>query len=489
MAKKDERSETEIQLQAANHRISMMKVRISQLEEQYKGKEAHLQAEITRLLHIEESARRLCTLILSKDRGEMRLGEDYTWNSVNSEDLIRRTAESYTAYCKKRVASLQTIKDFAMEKSDCLDKAEETISRLRADLEQLSSRSASPQTEKIIRSMIQEDDLALKEAYSRGRLIIEDCGDRQKALTEQAVTMRSESMAREEADAGYKKQMKSARKKSDELSASEKTAIDGILNETRILANMLSPNESGIIRMLGGGMSVGAEIRKAMEISGKPFSEAHRNLAQKSLVATEANIKFPGTTTPNVLWLTLTGKQVYKLLTGEFPQIPECEKLKRYHATLEHGYGIRACFRLIRESKRYERINMFAEPINLYNGSKYQPDIVGSVKKDDGSYDVEYYEYERVRQTPEEYYAKFNKMALIMDEINVIVPNATEHGKMQEYMYTWAQHHKDDPEYANKVLRLTSYTTLEARIHGNMPFDKWWHVSEHLDSFPSARDA
>ena len=93
-------------------------------------------------------------------------------------------------------------------------------------------------------------------------------------------------------------------------------------------------------------------------------------------------------------------------------------------------------------------------------------------------------EVERVKQTPEDYNAKFNKMALIMDEINVIVGNATEHGKMQEYMYNWAQAHKDNPEYVGKILRLTSYNTLEARINGHMPFEQWWHISSHLVSFP-----
>ena len=486
MKKAYETTEAEIELQAARQRISAMNVRIRQLEEQHRSKEQNLQAEISRLLHVEENARRLCTLILSKDRSEMRLGEDYTWNSVNSEELIRRTSDSYIAYCKRRVENLQTLKDFAMSKSDCLERAEETISRLKEANEQLIARGATPQAQMIIRDMIQEDDIALKEAYSRGKLIIEDCGEEREALAKQAIEMRADTISREETDAAYKKQMRSSGKRSDAGIAAEHKAIDTVLDETRVMANMLNETEKAIILKLGEGMSVAVEIRNALGIPAKAFSAAHRVLALKSLAATDTQVRFPSSTNSNILWLTLTGKQVYKLLTGEYPQQAECEKLKKYHATMEHGYGIRQCYRLLKTSGRYKKLDMFASPINLYNGNKYQPDIFGLVQKENGEDEVEYFEYERVKQTPEDYNAKFNKMALIMDEINVIVGNATEHGKMQEYMYNWAQAHKDNPEYVGKILRLTSYNTLEARINGHMPFEQWWHVSAHLATFPAA---
>ena len=486
MKKLYETTEAEIELQAARQRISAMNVRIRQQEEQHHSKEQNLQAEITRLLHVEESARRLCTLILSKDRGEMRLGEDYTWNSVNSEELIRRTTDSYIAYCKRRVENLQTLKDFAMSKSDCLERAEETISKLKEANEQLMAHGATPQAQKIIRDMIQEDDIALKEAYSRGKLIIEDCEEGREELAKQAVALRTDTVSREETDAAYKKQMRSSGKRSEAEIIAERKAIDTVLDETRILTNMLTDNAKNVIRKLGEGMSVAVEIRNSLDSPAKTFSEAHRLLASKNLVATETQVRFPGSTNPNIVWLTLTGKQAYKLLTGEYPQMAECEKLKKFHATMEHGYGIRSCYRLLKESNRYEKLDMFAAPINLYNGNKYQPDILGLVKTETGEDDVEYFEYERVRQTQEDYNAKFNKMALIMDEINVIVGNATEHGKMQEYMYNWAKHHKDMPEYSGKVLRLTSFTTLQARIEGKMEFEQWWHISAHLASFPAA---
>ena len=240
MKKAYETTEAEIELQAARQRISAMNVRIRQLEEQHRSKEQNLQAEITRLLHVEENARRLCTLILSKDRSEMRLGEDYTWNSVNSEELIRRTSDSYIAYCKRRVENLQTLKDFAMSKSDCLERAEETISRLKEANEQLIARGATPQAQMIIRDMIQEDDIALKEAYSRGKLIIEDCGEEREALAKQAIEMRADTISREETDAAYKKQMRSSGKRSDAGIAVERKAIDTVLDETRVMANMLN---------------------------------------------------------------------------------------------------------------------------------------------------------------------------------------------------------------------------------------------------------
>ena len=85
MRKEFENAETEIELQAARQRISAMNVRIRQLEEQYHSKEQTLQSEITRLLHVEDSARRLCTLILSKDRNEMWVLVNYRQKVENKE--------------------------------------------------------------------------------------------------------------------------------------------------------------------------------------------------------------------------------------------------------------------------------------------------------------------------------------------------------------------------------------------------------------------
>ena len=110
MSKKYESAaELEILVQALQQQIQRMQTRMKQEEESYKNKEQHMQAEISKYRHIEEKARGLCVLILGKDRGEMVLGQDYTWNKIDTEGLIEKATTSYKQYCDARKQDLQRI--------------------------------------------------------------------------------------------------------------------------------------------------------------------------------------------------------------------------------------------------------------------------------------------------------------------------------------------------------------------------------------------
>ena len=87
-----------------------------------------------------------------------------------------------------------------------------------------------------------------------------------------------------------------------------------------------------------------------------------------------------------------------------------------------------------------------------------------------------------------EYTAKFNKMSLVTDYINVLVANSSDHQKMQDILYQWACNHKNDPIIAQKTIRLSSFHVLKTGIENGKPFEEWWFVSERVANFPAAKD-
>lgn len=488
MARLFEGNDTEVKLRAANERINAMTVRLRQQEEQYKNKVAHLMAVITQLRHIEESARNLCTLILSKDRSEMLLGGNYTWNSVDSEELIHRTQESYKAYCKGRVETLQTLKDVAVEKAQQLEEANDVIVQLRSTNSTLRASSISETEKTAIRDSISQAQSTLMSKFAHSNVVMDDDDvDKAAPLTASAVREREEAKARRDTTNALRQQMKSPQKQSEIQRQAESDVITHPSQEVIARTAVLTEPEKKVLLALSHGHSISSEVRTETGLSNAGFSEAHSLLLQSSLVATEA-VSFPGTSNPKAIWLTTTGKQTCYVLFQEVPAEAECERIRKVHANLEHGYGIRAFYRLLKGCGRYKKINMFAKAIDLRNGKSYQPDILASYVLDDGTAVIEYFEYEKVKQTREEYFAKFNKMSLVTDQINVLVASSSDHLKMQNILYQWASNHKNDPIIAQKTIRLSSFHIMKKNIENGNPFDEWWFVSERVANFPAPKD-
>ena len=182
--------------------------------------------------------------------------------------------------------------------------------------------------------------------------------------------------------------------------------------------------------------------------------------------------------------LTKKGRVAYKLITGDEPNEPEMDRICRYHAKLEHGYGIRACQRLLDKSGRYKTVNMFSEKIKLPDGTQgYIPDLSCMRLDENGNKVVEYFEFERCKQKDMEYYTKFGKMSMITDEINVITANPSEHDKMQRLLAAWANPKRNIPSYAHKIIRLTNYNKLKDSIEKGKPFSEWWYMTDYVKDF------
>ncbi len=466
-------TEQEIKIQAQKQQIEKMTVRMAQLDEQYKNKEKHMMGEIQRLLHIEEMARGLCQKILDKDSREIVLGDNHSWSSMPTEQMIETATKSYKAYCEKRTKDMQKVGSYA---SDLSEKYEALVEK-------------KMELEKIIESYEQ-----MKDSVSDGRKMqIKGYVEKGKAQVGGVNVSTIEEPDDEESmeattikTVARKNDGKSSAKTEKAAPVVQSASDTELENTVRLQVQEMMDGEKLLIRLIGDGMSVSVEIKKAA-MPHIAESTSHRyigNLSNEGFIECFTNISFPGTKGCTLMRLTKKGRVAYKLITGDEPNEPEMDRICRYHAKLEHGYGIRACQRLLDKSGRYKTVNMFSEKIKLPDGTQgYIPDLSCMRLDENGNKVVEYFEFERCKQKDMEYYTKFGKMSMITDEINVITANPSEHDKMQRLLAAWANPKRNIPSYAHKIIRLTNYNKLKDSIEKGKPFSEWWYMTDYVKDF------
>jgi hypothetical protein len=465
-------TEQEIKIQAQKQQIEKMSLRIGQLEEQYKSKEKHMMGEIQRLLHVEEMARGLCQKILDKDRREIVLGTSHSWSSMPSEQMIETALKSYRTYCEKRTKDMQKIGEYASGLSEKYEELVEKNAELKKTIEEYEREGpVSAKKEKEIRSMV------------NGKTVVGDVEVNATIEPDDEEDLEGVKTVKPAVKKETKGKPPEKKKESPHaLSADEQELESGV----RLVVSQMADGEKHVLKLIGDGMSVMYEIRKAAapQVADSTAYRYITSFIKEEIVEAIENINFPGTKKCTLVKLTKKGRIAYRLITGEDPEEPEMERIRKVHAGYEHGYGIRACQRLLERSERYESVNMFAEKIKLPDGTQgYIPDLKCMRIDESGNKITEYFEFERCKQKDVEYYAKFGKMSMITDEINVIVANPSEHEKMQRLLAAWANPKKTIPGYPRKIIRLSNYNRIRDCITKGKPFAEWWYITDYLKDF------
>ena len=501
MSKKYESAaELEILVQALQQQIQRMQTRMKQEEESYKNKEQHMQAEISKYRHIEEKARGLCVLILGKDRGEMVLGQDYTWNKIDTEGLIEKATTSYKQYCDARKQDLQRIHDFAIGYQE---KYQDTLAELEALQQDIDTHGmpkdgtdATATLTGAVNRVYQEKTKKMIQGFEKDNVQYDDEEEEVAApVIKEGAKMGAQAVTEnlmKKADENEKRRLLTTSKPSLSREAKiEREKIDQMTPDVRLIAEKVQADEveKQVILILGEGICKRPKIVKE---SGANTANVHRalnRLISQKLVLTE-EISYADVSRSRIDYLSLLGKQVYKLISGDYPGEAECVKIKNRHKGYDHGYGIQACLEVLDMTGLYKSKTMFKAPIDLGDGTYFTPDIVAYLKEEyyRGENTVDIFEYECMNQQDLDYASKLNKMALVSDEINIILNNATKMSDMQGIMYQWAQKRKNNPEFKSKYLRLTSFGRFKQKIKAGAPFDDWWIHSGFLDDFPSPEE-
>ena len=241
--------------------------------------------------------------------------------------------------------------------------------------------------------------------------------------------------------------------------------------------------EKSVIRLVGEGVSVAAEIRSiAAQKTGVSESTVVRaliSLTDEGTLVCVPGISCPGTKRMTLYKLTSQGEKMYRVLFNEEPIVPEMEKLKNAYGNYEQGYAIKACERLLISSGLFNKVVICSESIKNIGEVKFVPHIVCETK--DGK--TEYFEFHRCKQKDVEYYNRFQKLSEITDEINIIVANPVEHDKMHLLLAAWAATKKEDPRYRNKTIRMTNYNKIRYCVQNGRPYSDWWYITDKIKDF------
>lgn len=500
-------SSLEVQLRAAKERIQILSVRIQQMTDQHKNENMRQQEIITALRHAESSARTLCTIILSKDRGEMRLGTNYNWNSLGTEDLIKKAIESYRAYCSERTQNLQKIKDYAMDKVRKLEDAQMEIDQLReeqrrelrksdseaikaqrtvasasaiqrgasevfrASIDKIQSTTGSLNNVDVI---LDDDDVAEAMPVVKGVLKEKD-----RAMVDAAINRPVMVAMSKKAVAEINKAVKEAQQDGDEILAGMLEKLDDI--------------QWTIIRVIGDtGLSLVRDIAIEVEKDKNyPYNQVNakiNDLGKMNIVNIHSQ-SFAGTPNARLVKLATLGVKAYAIRFKKTPVPAEMDIIKAEHASYAHGYSIRACYNLFKTAPQLSSLNMFTRKrlaMESGDGTTYIPDIAGIYKEK-----PIYFEYETgTQEDANVLLPKLDKMVFHTQEFNFISPGRGGTAKVQNAIYNWVQSRRDKPFMQNITIRFTTFEHLKQAISSQQPFDAWWSTCCPALKFtkPSAKE-
>ena len=136
-----------------------------------------------------------------------------------------------------------------------------------------------------------------------------------------------------------------------------------------------------------------------------------------------------------VLDLTALGTRIYEEIFGKSPVESEIRRLTRENASKEHGYLIEDSKTILMNEFGYKHVSIDRKKntIQLKNGKKYIPDIVGSI---DGKI-WDYFEVERGTHTNEDFNDKLNKMYSVTRTFHFIAQNEETLTIIKEKVEKW----------------------------------------------------
>ena len=481
-------SDIEIQLRAAKERNQILSVRIQQMKDQHANENARQQEIITQLRHAESSARTLCTIILSKDRSEMQLGTNYNWNSLDTEELIKKAINSYREYCSGRTKSLQQMKDYAMEKARKLEEMEDQIGELKeehkkelrnADNEAAKAKRAmSEAVQKLGTSVIKpvidsvrettgslnnidtvvEDEISEASESIQGTLKVKE-----KALTEVAMKKEPEYALSKSAKAQVEKLAKETREKADEATASLMEKLDDLQWTIIEVIGKTGYSEQQVIF---------DEIRRKTEYKDGTIYTKIKSLNDMNIL-TQVKGTYAGVSRATFFKLNAMGIKLYSIRYKKTPEPAEMDIINAEHTSLKHGYSIKACYLLFKTSGQIKNLSMYTRKqfsMDSGNGTKYIPDIVGEYENR-----PIYFEYETgTMEDASEIWKKLDKMIFHTREYNFISPGQQGTVKIQKAIYEWIQKNKNESFMKSLTIRFTTFDHLKKAISAEQPFDSWW---------------
>lgn len=397
---------------------------------------------------IEKHARELCEMILAKNRSEMVLGNNRTWHSFSTDELIAKAKQGFVAYNQEKTEVLNQVMAISERRGQELDSLKDQIARtinsggfggLSADqmLQQAkeeSQRKAAIEktpaaTQAAIKSgavtcIVEEDeDIDADETEAIQEMM--NIGTEAKLSTAKAAVKRSEEKVNK---------MKEAQRKSVLLHTVDLNQITGEWTEIQwfIFEQM---GRTGISR-----------VKDITDLCIARFGANQKTAIQRGLykmkdqkVVDYKAISLPHSKKLTLYYLLDAGKLIFQAKYNADPAPSELEKVVKEHDNPEHGFGIMDLKTVLEEKGKYESISAYTrnKPFDVVVGERnyqYIPDLICKTKKF-----TDYYEYEIGKTAQTDFNLKCSKMCQVTKYLNFVTPNQASAKRVKAQVDAWIE--------------------------------------------------
>ena len=480
------------------------------LQEQLSTKQEQWQERNQKIDIIEQNVRELCESILAKDGKEMVLGEDYSWSSLETLNLINKAKKVFKEYNAERTNILRKIMDVAEERRDQVESLKEQLIQIKTrgngsgvkltleeleeqvekEAEEKQRQEASVKASKTLSPEVQRAAKEgkvhieqIKEDISNGKVVVqgedEDFFDEDDVAEGTAEAKLLSTSIKRSVGAKLTKtsmtSIPSAKEKNFKTQKREESKKQYTLKLLDEFEEKISDAGWVVMDAIGTyGLSTAKEIcEKGLELAQdikitKSKLTTNLNDLEKNhlLIKQKVPTPFAHITVYN---FTQDAALIYKNRFGKEVVVSEADRLIAEHDNLVHGYSIRDCARVIRDAgffKQTEIWNRKKNVILIQNGVQYIPDIVCYGDNDEKMY----IEYERDHYEQKGFNIKLNKMLFATPIINFIAPNREVCESLTKKMEKWAKTKGNGENMQNVILRVTMAKSLNT----NLREDKNW---------------
>lgn len=504
MAKHD----SEFEILFSKYNIAVAKAK--DLQEQLATKQEQWQERNQKIDIIEQNVRELCESILAKDKNEMILGADYSWNQLETLELISKSKRVFREYNAERTNILRKIMDEAEDRREQVESLKEQIIQMKVrggngkskltleeleeqvekEAEEKKKQEASVKASKVLSPSVQQAAKSgklhieqVKADIANGKVVVEgqdedffDEDDVLEGATEAKLigTAIKRNVGAKLTNTSMTSipSKKEQKFKTDKRKESKQQYTLKLLDE---FEDKISDAGWIIMEVIGKfGFSTAKEIcEKGLELSSdikntKSKLTTSLNDLEKNHLLFKQKVSTPFAQI-TVYNFTQDAALIYKNKFGKEAVVSEADRLIAEHDNLVHGYSIRDCARVISNAgffKKTEIWNRKNNVIRIQNGVQYIPDIVCIGENGDKLY----IEYERDHYEQKSFNVKLNKMLFATPIINFVAPNREICESLCKKMEKWAETKGTGGNMQNVVLRVTMAKSLNT----NLREDKNW---------------
>lgn len=432
---------------------------------------------------VNDNARKLCTLILAKDKSQINLGTGSgAWGLLQTRDLILQSIESYKKYNSDRSLALQQLLDFAEEKQHLIDGLMDELEYYKnnsgKNANDYEEEKKEKEKEADLSEALDSTDYEVKQKIKDNNINIELI-DNESAVSDLIVDAMNEldTFIPTEKSIPIKDsngKIALAREQKRQKEVVKKFAAEMDIGK---IMNDLSSIQKEIITIIGEkGLSENLEIvqdlynaesnkTKTKDSISAMIYTAEREMQAMGIITSE-NISIPlqGKTNVKIIRMTELGNRLYSMMHNKKPCIAEANRLLADHDNIHHGYGIKAISQGIQNSELYLRVNMDCrkDPLivdeNKNRNVTYIPDIIAIYK--DGGYKC-FFEYERGFSSEGTIIEKCNKMCHFTRNMYFLTNNNNNAETLAKHLTKWKK------EAAKRKIKAKIYLSTAKTFQAN----------------------